>query len=433
MTAIHENSLNAVGECRTIASRSQLNLLIIIALSVGGFIYWAATSSINTVTRGGGKVVSGLDHQIVQHFEGGIISNILVKEGDFVKKGSALFTIENSFSQAEHSKVQIDLKAKKIRLLRLWAEANQSSELNLPIRMLEESPDFSRNEMVLFQSRQSNLVEQLAIFEARSTQTMLALEEAKSRLQNLTNEQKLVNRSVEILAKLYKKGATSERELLQQQTSAQQLITRIDELKHQIPKYKSSVEESSRTKNEIRLRFQADAKNEYLNLKLELSKLEAALLATQDRTNRSSVLAPIDGVVNKLLISTLGGVVRSGQDLLEIVPADESIAIEVELSPKDRAEIRVGLPAVIKISAYDYSTYGGLDGEITDISADAITNERGETFFRVKLKAHTANFGVDNAVIPGMMADVDILTGDKTILQYLMQPINKIRENALKQ
>lgn len=433
MNAINLNELSYTPQVNSIARRSQLNLLIITVIAVAAFIFWAATSSVNTVTRGGGKVVSALDHQIVQHFEGGIISQILVKEGMKVKTGDALFIIQNSFSEAEHSKILIDIKAKKISLLRFLAEANGQDHLTLPIAMLEAGPEFSQNEMQLFDSRHQNLVEQLAIFNDRKEQAMLGLEEAKTRLLNLGTERKLVDRQVEIFSKLFKKGATSERELLDARTTLQRLITKIDELKHQIPKLKSTLSEAERLKNEVKLRFQADAKNEYTTLQLEITKLEAVLTATQDRINRTSVLAPIDGVVNKLLISTLGGVVRGGQDLLEIVPADESIAIEVELSPKDRAEIRVGLPAVIKISAYDYSTYGGLEGVITDVSADALTNEHGETFFRVRLEAKTVDFGADKPVVPGMLADIDILTGEKTILEYLLKPINKIRENALKQ
>lgn len=433
MTAIHLNALNRAPRVKTIARRSQANLLIIITLAVAGFIYWSATSSVNTVTRGAGSVVSALDKQIVQHFEGGIITSILVKEGAPVRVNDALFIIENSFSKAEHSKIQIELKAKKVALLRFLAESNNEDHLDLPIKLLETAPEFAKNELELFDSRHQNLLEQLAIFNDRKFQTVLDLEEAKNRLLNLVAEKKLVDRQVEIFTKLFKIGATSERELLDAQTQAQRLITRMDELKHQIPKYKSSVSESQRLQNEIILRFQADAQKEYAVTQLEITKLEAAQTATQDRTNRTTVLAPIDGIVNKLFATTLGGVVRSGQDLLEIVPADNSIAIEVELSPKDRAEIRVGLPAVIKISAYDYSKYGGLEGEITDISADALTNDKGETFFRVRLKAKTADFGEGNPVVPGMMVDIDILTGEKTILEYLLKPINKIRENALRQ
>lgn len=433
MTAIQFNALNRAPQVKSIARKSQANLLLITVVAVAAFIFWSATSSVNTVTRGAGKVVSALDHQIVQHLEGGIITSILVKEGTMVKAGDALFTIQNSFSEAEHSKIQIDLTAKKITLLRLMAEAGNKAELNLPISIMESSPEFAKNELEIFRSRQKNLLEQLAIFNDRKIQTILQLEEAKNKLQNLNAEQRLSDRQVEIFTNLFKKGATSERELLDAQSMAQRLVTRIDELKHQIPNLKSSVNESERLKNEINLRFAADAQNEYSVILLEISKLSAVLLATQDRTNRIAVLAPIDGVVNKLYATTLGGVVRGGQDLLEIVPADVSIAIEVELSPKDRAEIRLGLPAVIKISAYDYSTYGGLEGEITDISADALTNERGETFFRVRLKANTVDFGEGKPVVPGMLADIDILTGEKTILEYLMMPINKIRENALKQ
>lgn len=433
MSVAPVNTLKPMPQCQTIARQSQAHLLIIIVFAVGAFLVWAASSSISSVTRGSGKVVSAQDDQIVQHFEGGIIGQILVKQGDKVNTGDVLFIIQNSFSEAEHHKIQLELDSKKITLLRYFAESNRQIELNLPLNILETSPEFAFNEQQLFTSRQHNLAEQLAIFKERKLQSILSVAEAKKHLLNLLAEKKLVDRQVEIFTNLYKIGATSERELLDNQSSAQRLITKIDELKHQIPQLKSNINEAERLKNEVALRFIADAKAEYSKLQVEVTKLKAVLRATQDRTNRSSVVAPIDGVVNRLFITTIGGVVSGGQDLAQIVPADTSIAIEVELPPKDRAEIRLGLPAVIKISAYDYSTYGGLEGEIVDISADALTNERGETFFRVRLKAKTIDFGKGKPVVPGMLADIDILTGEKTILQYLVQPINKIKENALKQ
>ena len=263
-------------------------------------------------------------------------------------------------------------------------------------------------------------------------QRELELAERNTRLTNITHERTLVSEQVESLKPLVKMGAVSKNDLLKNQTTLQRLETKISDLKYQIPKTRSSLSEVKRRRNEIILRFRSEAEKERTDVLLAIAKLKESVTALKDRKQRSDVRAPISGTVNKLFVTTIGGVVKSGQDLAQIVPADKSIAVEVKLSPKDRAEIWPGLPGVVKVSAYDYSIYGGLRGKITDISSDALKDEQGRPYFRVRLEATTSDFGKDKPVVPGMMAEVDILTGKHSILEYLVTPLRKMRDKALR-
>ncbi len=419
-------------QCDTIAKDAHRTFLIAACLGVFAFITWSALVKLDTVTRGSGRIVPTQNNQMVQHFEGGIVSEILVGEGDRVKKGDILLRIENSFSRAEYSRAQLEMKAKQVQLARLLAESKGLTSIKVPPELEKQFPELVENERRLFKSRQVNLKEQLLILNDQVRQRELELAERNTRLTNITRERTLVSEQVESLKPLVKMGAVSKNDLLKNQTTLQRLETKISDLKYQIPKTRSSLSEVKRRRNEVILRFRSEAEKERTDVLLAIAKLKESVTALKDRKQRSDVRAPISGTVNKMFVTTIGGVVKSGQDLAQIVPADKSIAVEVKLSPKDRAEIWPGLPGVVKVSAYDYSIYGGLRGKITDISSDALKDEQGRPYFRVRLEATTSDFGKDKPVVPGMMAEVDILTGKHSILEYLVTPISKISEKALR-
>ncbi len=420
-------------QCDNIASEAHKIFLITVLVGIFAFITWSAIVRLDTVTRGSGRIVTTHSNQLVQHFEGGIVTEILAREGDRVKKGDILLRIENSFSRAEYSRAQLEMKARRIQLARLLAESRGLKKIEIPDKLAKEVPDFIKNERRLFKRRQDNLTEQLLILDDQIRQRELELAERNTRLTNITRERTLVNERVNSLKRLVKLGAVSKNELLENQTSLQRIETKISDLKYQIPKTRSALSEVKRRRTEAILRFQADAEKERIEVLITIAKLKESVSALKDRKRRSDVRAPISGTVNKLFIATVGGIVKSGQNLVQIVPADKSIAVEVKLSPKDRAEIWPGLIGVIKVSAYDYSIYGGLRGKITDISSDALKDEQGNPYFRVRLEAGSADFGKDKPVVPGMLAEVDILTGKHSVLEYLVTPISKITERALRQ
>ena len=419
--------------CDTIARDAHATFLYVIGIGLCIFLAWTILTEIDQVTRGSGRVVPQTQKQVVQHLEGGIVKEILVREGDHVEKDAVLLRIDNSFARAELAKTRLEQKAKRLRMSRLDAEMAGSDKIDIAPELAAEIPQIVDRELALFDRRQETLNEQLAILDDQVRQKELELSELKSRWTNTNRERDLVAKRVQSLQRLAKKGAVSTNELLENERALQQVETKISDLLHDIPRTEAALSEVQRRRNETRLEFRSEVEQERGETELDIAKLGATIMALQDRSERSEVVAPISGIVNKLYVTTIGGVAKSGEPLLELVPADASIAVEVKLPPADRAEVWPGLPAVVKISAYEYSVYGGLHGRITDISPDALQDERGEPYFRVRLEADAMDFGPQNPVVPGMLADVDILTGRHTILAYLLKPVRNLRDNALRQ
>lgn len=419
-------------KCDQIASSAQR---IFIATSACGFLLllvWAEFTHLDKVTRGQGKVVPQFQNQTVQHFEGGIVKEILVREGDRVENGAPILRIENSFARAELEQTRLELSARELKLRRLEAE-RVGSDFPTPPGMVGQQLVFAQRERSLFEARKRILDEQLGIIEEQRRQKSLELSELQSRSVNLQRERTLVVQRVESLRRLAKVGAVSANELIDNERGLQQLEARLSDLTHELPRTESALSELSRRSAEALLRFRSDAEKEAGEVELQLAKLNESAAALLDRSTRNDVLAPIAGVVNKLYVTTLGGVVKSGEPLAVIVPIEASIAVEAKIMPSDRAEVWPGLPAIIKVSAYDFSVYGGLKGKVIDVSPDALQDERGLPYFRVRLEAGSSDFGPEKPVVPGMMADVDILSGKRSVMDTVLRPVRSMQQNALRQ
>jgi HlyD family type I secretion membrane fusion protein len=325
------------------------------------------------------------------------------------------------------------MKAKQARIIRLGAEIDDSEDLVFPQDLVDMIPKIIGREREVFDSRRVTLKAQVGILEDQYKQKSLDLSEAKSRWANTIRERELVNQRVINLRKLNSVGAFSTNDLLDNERSLQQIEQRLSDLVHEIPRDEAMMSEIERRIAEAKSRFRSDAEKERSDTELQIAKLEETISALKDRSARSDVLAPMDGIVNKLHVTTVGGVVKSGEPLVEIVPGDAAVAIEARLQPNDRADVWPGQKAVIKVSAYDYSIYGGLQGKVVDISADALQDEKGQPYFRVRLEASQRNFGEGKPITPGMLAEVDILTGRRTILESLLRPVKQVQSNALRQ
>lgn len=417
---------------RIVSTASHALMLSLIA-TVVVFLAWASIFQLERVTRGAGKVLPYHDKQVVQHLEGGIITDIYVREGNIVKEGDVLLRIENQFARAELANTLLDLAAKRARLARLAAESEGAAAPTFPEDLLESHVLLIADEKRLFDKRVLNLQQQRLILQDQRAQSELELQELQARRQNLQDEFEILDRQVEMLDRLYRSRAGSESDLLAAKADAQRVKTRIADAEFSIPRKRAAIEELKKRDSEIVFRFRAKSEEEFTTVRTEIQQLHEAIRALQDRIKRSQIRSPIEGTINRLNVNTLGGVVQPGQDLVEIVPLDDSIVVEARIRPADRAEIWPGLPAVVKVSAYDYSIYGGLQGKVIDISPDAFSDEFGESYFRVRLEADMSSFGPENPVIPGMTATVDILTGEHTILSYLLKPVNRMREYALRQ
>ncbi len=415
-----------------IARRSHGFFVLSITVGLGALLGWAAVTEIDRVSRGSGRVVPQLQNQTVQHFEGGIVAEILVREGEAVEKGRPLFRIDNSIWRSELAQMRLEMAAKRIRLARIEAEARGDETLAIPLEPAAEMPRIAERETALFDGRMRTLREQVAILDDQLRQKELELAELRSRWTSTTRERELVAQRVSNLRRLAGIGGVSINELLESERVLQQLEGRQSEILFDMPRVEAAMSEVRRRRSEIALRFRAEAERERSDTELQIAKLVESLEALKDRSTRSEVLAPITGVVNKLFMTTVGGVVRSGEPLLQLVPADAAIAVEARLSPQDRAEIWPGQSATVKISAYDYAIFGGLPGKVVEISPDALTDEKGLPYFRVRLEAAAAGFGKDRPVVPGMTAEVDVLIGRRTVLEALIRPVRRIADEALR-
>jgi adhesin transport system membrane fusion protein len=416
-----------------IARRADKAFIAIIAAGLCAFLAWAALTQLDKIARGGGRVIPQMQNQVVQHFEGGIVTEIMVAEGDTVTKGSPLLRIENNISRSELEQSRMELAARDLRLLRTTAEINGETELKVPEELDARVPQIVERERSYFATRRKALGAQLQILDEQQRQKEIELSELRARAQLFKTERDLIAQKLVNLRRLNGIGAVSTNELIDNERVLQQSEQRLSDLSHDIPKTEASLGEIAQRRLDATYRFRSDAEKERSEAELQALKLRESIHALQDRNLRNVVTAPVDGVVNKLNVTTVGGVVKSGEPLLQIVPSNTAIAVEARLSPSDRAQVWPGLPAVIKISAYEFSTYGGLKGKVVEVSPDTLQDEKGNSYFRVRLEADASGFGPDKPILPGMQADVDIHYGRQTILSSLIRPMQRLQDSALRQ
>ena len=416
-----------------IATEAQGRFVVIVGLCTLSALLWSAIVQIDKVTRGSGRIVTQQMKQEVQHLEGGIIAEIMVKAGDTVVAGQPLMRVENSFFKSELAQAAIEQAAKRIRLIRLEAETASASDVSFPPATLTTSHQVVENELSLFRRRRANLDEQISIVTQQQRQKEIELSELRSRLPSVTRERQISDERLASLQKLTAAGAASNNERLEADRVLQQALARLSDLAHEIPRAEAALSELVQRKAEVTSRFQADAEKERAQTSTELEKLTQSIQALQDRTSRSDVSAPVSGVINKLNVTTVGGVVKPGEALAEIVPSDGSIDVEMKLSPADRADVWLGQRAVVKISAYEFSVYGGLNARVAEISPDAHQDERAVPYFKVRLEADAAALGPDHPVLPGMLADVDVIGSRQSVLGTILRPLRRIKDNALRQ
>jgi membrane fusion protein, adhesin transport system len=428
-----ENAATFPRRIDRIATEAQGRFVVIVGLCTLAALIWSAIVQIDKVTRGSGRIVTQQLKQEVQHLEGGIIAEIMVKEGDTVHAGQPLMRVENSFFKSELAQAAIEQAAKRIRLIRLEAETNGASSVSFPPAGLTTSQQVIENELSLFRRRRANLDEQLSILTQQQRQKEIELSELRSRLPSVTRERQISEERLASLQKLTAAGAASVNERLESERIFQQALARQSDLAHEIPRAEAALTELGQRKAEVTSRFQADAEKDRAQTSTELEKLTKSIEALQDRMSRSDVNAPVSGVINKLNVTTVGGVVKPGEALAEIVPSDGSIDVEMKLSPADRADVWLGQRAIVKISAYEFSVYGGLSAHVSDISPDAHQDERGVPYFRVRLEADAAALGPDHPVLPGMLADVDVIGNRQSVLGTILKPLRRIKDNALRQ
>lgn len=397
---------------------------------VAGLV-WAAFAELDEVTRGEGKVIPSRQIQVLQSLDGGIVSEILVKEGQTVKAGELLLRVDSTrmVSSLRENRVQyLALQAKAARLKAL----SDGGRFAPPEETLREAPDIVTQERLLYESRRSELDATLAVARQQSSQRSQELIAAKARREQASQSYTLTARELELTKPLVKTGAVSDVELLRLERDLARYRGERDSAATDIPRLESSVIEANRRAQELELTFRNSARTELSETNAKLNTLSEGSTALEDRVNQTEIRSPLNGTVKQLKINTVGGVVQPGKDVIELVPADDALLLEARIQPRDIAFLRPGQHALVKFTAYDYAIYGGLEATLEHISADSVLDEKGNAYFLVRLRTSSTDIGPQKLpIIPGMMAEVDILTGKKSVLSYLLKPITRAKARAM--
>jgi len=395
------------------------------------FITWSFFSEIDEVVRGTGKVVPSGQTKVLQNLEGGIISTINVKEGERVLKGDIIYTLSNKFFKADLKAKEIDLLAYKASAIRLEASIDEKLEISFPTELLENIPDIVENEKRIFLEDLNNRNTRIDIAKDQLRQKQYKLKEAENKFENLNLELNLAQANMKILESLYKKKVVSKKEYLTELAKKQNIVTKLSDTRNSIPIIKEEIQESQKKIKTVKSDIRTKHLQKYSAIKAEISKLIEKNKANADRELRKDVVSPVNGIINKLYFYTVGGIVKPGDKMAEITPLDDSLTIEARVSTTDRAQIWEGQDVSVEITAYDFSKFGLLKGKLISISPDSFEDRNGNIFYLVKIKANADEFAPDLPILPGMIANINILTGKKTILQYIIKPLKDISKNAL--
>lgn len=394
-------------------------------LTVALFLLWASIAKVDEIVRAHGKIVPSGENKVLQNLEGGIVESIDVKEGEMVKKGQVLLRIKNMRSRSELEGYLSKYYELAARAARLKAQA-KNRPLEFDKALAEEHPELIERERSLYNANMGRLKAELETLRKQMHQKQLLLAEAKEKLKNLEKSYALIEEEVKMSEPMVKEGVKSKVDFLKLQREANAVRTEIDSVKTSIPRLESAIAEIESRIEEQQLKFRSESERKMNETLGEMERVMAKIRAFEDTVARTVVRSPVDGIVKKLYIHTIGGVVKPGMDLVEIVPLGKNLIAEVKVSPKDIAFIYPGQKALVKFTAYDYSIYGGLKGKVIGISPDTVTDKKDRTFYIVRIETdsnHLLSGGKRLKIIPGMVVDADIVTGKRTILDYLLKPL----------
>lgn len=394
------------------------------------FFIWATFTQIDEVVKGEGKVVPSGQTKVLQHFEGGIISEILVREGDSVKKGDILYLIKNEYFMADINSQEVEIMALKARAMRLEALI-ESKHLVYPEEFSNKITDILSNEMQIFEEENANKHRVLGIAEDQLEQKKLKLEELVTKAGNLEIELQLANENMQIQDALLQKNVISRKNYLVELSRKLKLVTEIQEIRSTIPIVENEIQEASKKVKNVNSEIMSKNLKQLSEVKLSLKQIEEKYKASQDREQRKYIISPVNGVVNKLYFNTIDGIIKPGDNIAEITPVEDKLIIEAKIKTSDRAQIWSGQKVSIEITAYDFSKYGLLEGEIVSIAPDSTEDKLGNVHYLIRVKAEELGFDESTPILPGMVANINILTGKKSVLRYLIKPLKDIAQHSL--
>lgn len=406
-------------------------LLRSVGIVVTLFIVWAAVAQLDEVTRGEGKVIPSRQVQILQSIDGGLVSEILVREGEIVQPDQLLIKIDETrfvSSVKENQAQYLGLLAKAARLRAI----TEGKPFVPPPEVVKADPTIVQQERQLYEDRNDELKAIISIAQQQLAQRRQELIEAQAKKAQASQGYDLTSRELAVTKPLINSGAVSEVELLRLERDVSRYRGERDMTSAQISRIQAAINEAQRKIEEVELGFRNDAGKELSETMAKLNSLAEGSVALSDRVKQSSIRSPVKGTVKRLLVNTVGGVIQPGKDMIEIVPLEDALLLEARVLPRDIAFLRPGQPVIVKFTAYDFSIYGGLDGTLEHIGADTVMDEKGNAFYTVRVRTSKPGFGDANLpIIPGMVAEVDILTGKKSVLAYLTKPVLRAKSVAL--
>lgn len=405
-------------------------VLLFWIVTVVFFFLWAALSPIDEIVRGEGKVIPGGENQMIQHLEGGILSAILVKEGQKVQADETLLKVDNLKSSSTYESSQYKSAELRAKIVRLKAEASGGSfspsaddVAKIPMQIMQERS--------LYVSNQESLRSQIAGLNDQYTQKQNEKMEAQGRIAEQKRALALIKEEVAISEPLVAQGIKPKVEFLKLQRELSDITERYNALLASIPRLNAAMNEMSSKIRQVQSEFTTKARLELNEAMTEYKRIGAESSALADQVTRTVIKSPINGIVQKLYVNTVGGVIKPGDNLIEIVPTEGGLLIEAKVKPSDIAFIYPGQEAIVKVTAYDFSIYGSLHGKVVTISPDTVTDKKDNVYYVVKIQTDKKYLGSKEKplkIIPGMMVNVDIITGKKTILEYILKPILKARQ-----
>jgi adhesin transport system membrane fusion protein len=395
-------------------------------------VLWTAWARVDQVVRTPGRIVPSVKPQLVQHLEGGIVSKVFVREGDVVAKGDNLMAISDLMANSSRDEKRARVNGLLARAARLEAEAEGSARFVVPTGLAKTAPEV-RNENEAFMARQAKLRQSARVLEEQAAQKRQEAAELEARRKGLAAEAEVARQQLALVNTMMSRNAASQLELLEARGRVERLATQMQEAQAAIPRLASAAQELQARMGETQAQFRSEARSALTETKVELQRLQEDMKTENDRVKRTVVTAPVAGTVNKLLANTVGGVVRPGETLMELTPADGAVVIEARATPAERGTLQVGQRAVVRVAAFDYTVFGTLPARITEISADSLTDERGDRYFRVGLVVDPEGqrkFG--QPLTPGSTVTADLVTGQRTVAQYLLSPLRGLASTAFR-
>ncbi len=405
-------------------------LLRIAAVALLLVLLWAAFAKIDEVTRGEARVVPTSQLQVVQSVDGGVVKDIPVKEGAVVEVGQILLRVDPTrfeSSMQESRSTQLALQAKMLRLQAL----TRGTALVIPPELQKEAPDVVAQEMRLYESRRAEISAQISISQNQLSQRQQELNEVRARREQADRGLDLMTREISATRPMVATGAVSEVEVMRLEREAARLRGDREQASAQIARVQAAILEASRKIEEVTLTSRNQMSAELSETMGKLSSMSQGGKALEDKVKQADIKSPVRGTIKRLLINTPGAVVQPGKEVVEIVPADDALILEVKILPKDIGFLRPGQDAMVKFTAYDFAIYGGLEADVIQIGADSVIDDKGNAFYTIRVRTRKPSLGPGLPIIPGMVAEVEILTGKKTVLSYLLKPVLRAKANAL--